>query len=355
MADNIDQIVAKAVTKVLEQHFPRLREELIQRVADEVKPAMGSGALSGGASAEELLRSVASVQAGTTQKEILRALLEASAGFAGRSALFVVKAGAATGWQGRGFANSDDIKDFALDVSGGVAFEALNSRVAAKGRGEEVDPKFSGQFGLPEDDRVIVLPLMLKDKVAALVYADAGGAGGIDASALELLVTVTSGWLEVVSSRKQAPKEPSVDAVEAAPVPVQTVSTFADPFASHAPKHIAAAAGAGATEQQTVHATEAPAPKPQISPEDAEVHRKAQRFARLLMDEIKLYNQAKVSEGRKNRDLYDRLKDDIEKSRDTYKKRYGNTVAADADYFSVELLRSLAEDDVSVMGPNFHR
>ena len=73
------------------------------------------------------------------------------------------------------------------------------------------------------------------------------------------------------------------------------------------------------------------------------------------MDEIKLYNQAKVSEGRKNRDLYDRLKDDIEKSRDTYKKRYGNTVAADADYFSVELLRSLAEDDVSVMGTNFHR
>ena len=56
MADNIDQIVAKAVTKVLEQHFPRLREELIQRVADEVKPALGSGALSGGASAEELLR-----------------------------------------------------------------------------------------------------------------------------------------------------------------------------------------------------------------------------------------------------------------------------------------------------------
>ena len=62
-----------------------------------------------------------------------------------------------------------------------------------------------------------------------------------------------------------------------------------------------------------------------LSPEDADVHRKAQRFARLLVDEIKLYNQVKVSEGRKNNDLYDRLKEDIEKSRITYQKRYGNT------------------------------
>ena len=73
------------------------------------------------------------------------------------------------------------------------------------------------------------------------------------------------------------------------------------------------------------------------------------------MDEIKLYNQAKVAEGRKNKDLYDRLKDDIEKSRITFQKRYGNSVAAGADYFSQEIVRSLAEDDVSIMGANFRR
>jgi hypothetical protein len=92
-----------------------------------------------------------------------------------------------------------------------------------------------------------------------------------------------------------------------------------------------------------------------MSPEQAEIHRKAQRFARLLVDEIKLYNQAKVSEGRKNKDLYDRLKEDIEKSRATYKKRYGNTAASGADYFSNELVRSLAADDSSLMGANFRR
>jgi hypothetical protein len=92
-----------------------------------------------------------------------------------------------------------------------------------------------------------------------------------------------------------------------------------------------------------------------LSPEDADTHRKAQRFARLLVDEIKLYNQVKVGEGRKNKDLYDRLKEDIEKSRSTYTKRYGNTAAASADYFSSELVRSLAEDDISIMGANFRR
>ena len=71
------------------------------------------------------------------------------------------------------------------------------------------------------------------------------------------------------------------------------------------------------------------------------------------MDEIKLYNQAKVAEGRKNKDLYDRLKETIEKSRTTYQKRYGTTVAASANYFQHEIIRSLAEDDLSIMGANF--
>jgi len=90
-----------------------------------------------------------------------------------------------------------------------------------------------------------------------------------------------------------------------------------------------------------------------MSAEDADTHRKAQRFARLLVDEIKLYNQAKVAEGRRHKDLYDRLKEDIEKSRSTYQKRYGSSVAAGGDYFQKEVVRSLAEDDLAVMGANF--
>ena len=109
--------------------------------------------------------------------------------------------------------------------------------------------------------------------------------------------------------------------------------------------------------QQEAARTSEPAPPPTsaVSLEDQDVHRKAQRFARLLVDEIKLYNQARVAEGRKNKDLYDRLQEAIEKSRATYQKRYGNTVAASVNYFQDEVVRSLAEDDISVMGANFQR
>jgi hypothetical protein len=62
-----------------------------------------------------------------------------------------------------------------------------------------------------------------------------------------------------------------------------------------------------------------------------------------------------VAEGKHHRDLYDRLREDIEKSRATYQKRYGETPAADADFFNQELIRILADNDVSLMGTSFPR
>jgi hypothetical protein len=375
---SIDQIIEKAVTQVLEGHLPGLRKELVRRVLEEVHPHLGGSAGPGGKGsagngAADLLHAVSAIHAGTTQKEVLRALLENTASYCGRTALFVIKSGSATGWQGRGFDNNEDLKDFSLDVSSRASAQALQTRGAVSAGAAEMDPRFISQFGAPAEDRILLLPLHLKDKVAALVYADAGtGAGGkLDAAALELLVSATGAWLEVASLRKQALKEGAAEA--GAPEkfeapPVQTVSSFSDPFAAHAPKHVVAApVEEPAMAEATAEVVSAPstmtaaavAPATDafahMSPEDAEVHRKARRFARLLMDEIKLYNQAKVAEGRKHKDLYDRLKEDIDKSRSTYQKRYGNTVAANADYLSHELVRSLAEDDVSLLGPNFHR
>jgi hypothetical protein len=356
----IGKIVEKVVSEVLDSHLPQLQQELVQRVLEEVQPKNGQLTDSG---AEDLLKAISLIHGGTTQKEILRALLDSTGHYCGRAALFVMKAGAANGWQGRAFDNNDDIKDFALDVSAAAPSQALQTRAAVNSHIAEMDHKFISQFGAPSEDQVLLLPLHLKDKVAALVYADAGtdGSGKMDTAALELLVTATSAWLEVASLRKQAAKEGATEAAGEAPPPAQTVSSFSDPFAAHAPKHAAAASAEVAEPVAAAAAGMAAAAAPakdafaQMSPEDAEIHRKAQRFARLLTDEIKLYNQAKVAEGRKHKDLYDRLKEDVEKSRVTYMKRYGSTVAASGDYFNNEVIRSLAEDDVSLMGPNFHR
>ena len=81
-------------------------------------------------------------------------------------------------------------------------------------------------------------------------------------------------------------------------------------------------------------------------------HNDARRFARLLVSEIKLYNAAKVNDGRRNYDLYDRLKDEIDRSRKVYDKRVSPAVAARFDYFYDELVQTLAEGDPAKLGKN---
>jgi hypothetical protein len=305
-------------------------------------------------------------------------LLEAGSAYGSRIALFVVKAGAASGWQSRGLGGDDAVKDFPLDMTAGPAAHAYQNRTVTPANIAEMDPRFVKQFGGPENEQVMVLPLVLKDKVAALLYADAGSDGVLDGPSLEVLVLTTSAWLELASLRKQSQLQrdigESAPSIERSPVaaplatPAQSVSSFSDPFAAHTPKHIAPVPvpepePAAEVVEVATHAASASAAAPAtaadpfagMSAEDADTHRKAQRFARLLVDEIKLYNQAKVAEGRRNKDLYDRLKEDIDKSRSTFQKRYGNTVAASGDYFQKEVVRSLAEDDNSVMGANFRK
>jgi len=370
---NLEQLVENAVSQVLERHIAHAREELIQRILEEVQTEVPAGAASSPSETSDLLQDVAAIHAGKTQKEVLRALLDAAVRYCGRSVLFVVKSGTATGWQARGFDDGEGIKDFALDLSAAAPGDVMATRSAQRSSVAAMDAQFIAQFGAPANQQILLVPLHLKDKVAALVYADGGPADGgkLNCDAVELLVAATSAWLEVASLRKQAAKEEAegaaVEHAGAPPVHAQASPAYADPFAAHVPQHAVAVApaeaAAAASSAEVVPAGSMAAAAParaadtlaQLSPEEAEIHRKARRFARLLMDEVKLYNQAKVAEGRKNKDLYDRLRDDIEKSKAAYHKRYGQSTAAGADYFHQELIASLAEDDVSLLGPNFHR
>ncbi|HWY22347.1 MAG TPA: hypothetical protein VNX26_14065 [Candidatus Acidoferrum sp.] len=365
----VRQNIEQAVAKALNEQLPQLQSQIVQQVLDALPAQSSEAPAASQRDSSALVEAVSSIHAGSTQKEILRALLDAGSGYCSRIALFVVKAGAASGWQSRGFGDDEAVKDFALDLTAGPVAHTYQNRVATPGNITEMGGAFADHFGRPANEQMLILPLALKEKLAALVYADGGDAGNLDPAALELLVIATSAWLEVTSLRKQVQAKDdgaAMGRIESAPAPVQTVSSFSDPFASHAPKHVPASVPAepepaAEVVEVAAHASAAAAPAAAtdplagLSPEDADVHRKAQRFARLLVDEIKLYNQAKVAEGRRNKDLYDRLKEDIDKSRGTFQKRYGNTAAASADYFNQELLRSLAEDDVSIMGSNFHR
>ena len=76
----------------------------------------------------------------------------------------------------------------------------------------------------------------------------------------------------------------------------------------------------------------------------------ARRFARLLVSEIKLYHEEQVERGRESRDLYQRLQEDIDRSREMFEKRISDEVRQKQDYFQDELVRILADGDPDVLG-----
>src|SRR5262249_1786180 len=126
----------------------------------------------------------------------------------------------------------DVIKDFTLDLGCNLAARAMESRTSETGSPADMDKRFTARFGQPTGE-IVLLPLLLKDKVSALVYADSGTEGGaFDAAALDVLVRATSGWLEVIAQRKQAQRDGTPEPEMHAAAPAVN-----DPFAGHAPTH----------------------------------------------------------------------------------------------------------------------
>src|SRR5208283_280695 len=174
----IEPIVARVVGKVLDSHASQLRSEIVRQVMEEIAAAPVDETTSAdpansvsSSNVSDLARAVAEIQLGSSQKEILRALLDTTARYASRVALFVVKGSHATGWQARGFANSEAAKDFKLDENAPAVGRAISERVVASAQVADLDSRFLAEFGTPASGEARILPLILKDKVAALVYA----------------------------------------------------------------------------------------------------------------------------------------------------------------------------------------
>jgi hypothetical protein len=85
-----------------------------------------------------------------------------------------------------------------------------------------------------------------------------------------------------------------------------------------------------------------------LAPQDDE--QSARRYAKLLVSEIKLYNEGAVRVGRERHDLLQRLHVEIDRARRLYDERVSSTVAGRASYFQQELVQTLAGGDPSLLG-----
>jgi hypothetical protein len=88
----------------------------------------------------------------------------------------------------------------------------------------------------------------------------------------------------------------------------------------------------------------------QLSPEEQELHRRANRVAKVSMQDIKMLRPELVKLGREHRDICIRLKEDIEKAHREYDRRFKPIMDHPVDYFYRWLVEILADGDASLLG-----
>ena len=323
----------------------------------------------------------------SNQVEILTCYLDKAAQFASRAALFVVKAGNLVGWQARGFEgdfNNASIKTLVFPADRDnflrkVADTRTACNTATAGNPEVME--VVSRFGPLAPDAVCAIPLVVRDKTVAVLYADPGLVpnASVDGHSLEIVTTVVSLTVELSSARAKLGIKPQdapareTSTAPAAPAPPPRVAppvVAAQPVMEPPPQHMEPSAkqvpGAewappieppqptvpAPAATQTQPASHVPPPSTnELNEADQKLHSDARKFARLLVSEIKLYNEQKVQVGRRDKNLYSLLRDDIDKSREMYEKRVSPSVAGQVDYFYDELVRLLADNQVSALGP----
>ena len=438
-------------------HLQTARGQRLSGVTLSAGPVADAGAIK---------RAVADIENQQSQSDILKALLRGSAQFAERVAMFIVKGEQAIGWRissANHAADSQPIGGVSLPLSAQTGLtRTIHSQASWFGSAREnaEDHLLMDQLG-GSPESACVIPLVVRGKVVAALYADSSSAeaSAINSDALDILGRVAAMTVNIVSIHRGAvaPKreeaaqpaveatptvaevaapveapaytpriEPQVEEVPPAPAEVvaeqptveakteeivesvetqpATVETgvsepsseaVAESISTPEPAEItsevvaAEVPATGGVEARLVQAAE-PEPQPQevrpppssaeptfvssysaplgsarrygvsepelpieVGEEERRLHTDARRFARLLVSEIKLYNENKVREGRSNADLYDRLRDDIDRSRQMYDKRVAPPVAARHDYFHQELVNLLAEGDAGKLGHSY--
>lgn len=79
----------------------------------------------------------------------------------------------------------------------------------------------------------------------------------------------------------------------------------------------------------------------------------AQRFAKVKIAEMQLYQAPAVKAGRASRDLYGSLRPHIDAARQAFQQRFLTAGNGIADYLHAELVRTLANDDATLLGPGY--
>ncbi|HTS11521.1 MAG TPA: hypothetical protein VMH00_05340 [Candidatus Limnocylindrales bacterium] len=87
-----------------------------------------------------------------------------------------------------------------------------------------------------------------------------------------------------------------------------------------------------------------------LPPEVQDLHRRANRVAKVAMQDIKLLRPKDVRLGREHKDICHRLRNDLDKARKEYDRRFRAILEDPIDYFHHWMVEILAEGDPKALG-----
>ncbi|MEE9264318.1 MAG: hypothetical protein V3V11_07680, partial [Vicinamibacteria bacterium] len=204
--DSIQERMAKYEENIDEGKILAFVQEL-----GEVSVGGGGG---GASRLPQVRASMAQLENGKTLQEVLNTLVQEISQFAPRVALFVIKGGNCIGWNGLGFDQSpgfsnDALKRISVPANADTVFRTVmqsRQRFFGESSAHRDNAHLLSRIGTVLPTNIFAMPLILREKVGAVVYADSGDSREPlgDVEAIEILVLYASRLLDLMNAAKSA-------------------------------------------------------------------------------------------------------------------------------------------------------
>ena len=268
--------------------------------------------------ADQLNQAVRRIRQSLALDELTTTLVDVTGDFSMGAALFRIDGETARGNCIHGLPEeaTGHFRELEIPLSAAAALAAaVESRdpVVTATAPFEVSERLASLLGHDPESRASLYPIVAGGGVPAVVYVW----GAVEGSAIELLTQVAASvWNEI--ARPPAPPLVQIAPAPEAPAPAETSSAWE-----------------------------------RLSVEEQQIHFRAQRCARVQAAEMRLHEPEAVQAGRTRRDLYNALRKPIDAGRETFRSSFFAVCPSMVDYFHLELVRTLANDDAELLGKDY--
>ncbi len=283
----------------------------------------------GSESIENLHKYVKKISGTVNQINLISSLLKGINQFCSRTVIFLIRDDKLVGWGGSGImdGNSEmkdsEIKKIFFSLSADTVFKYVleNKKPYFGDPGKHKDNHLIyNRFGNISPDKIFVTPYFVKGKPQAVVYTDSISGKNIGVKEIEIIITVGEMSLDLLPVRQRM----------VAKVKTQEYNDNQDSKSDSFPEVIS---------------PEPPEPKKAAGIKESD----PERLARVIVNDMILYNKQQVEDARRAKRVYEELKATIMQSKELYLSKH-----SDLRPFEIQLVETLAAGDrEALQGYNF--